>query len=228
MLFPVALASLLLCSSTTWSADGRASASTDAELQALRLKADEGDARSQGMLAAIFRWQGKTAEAIKYARAAADRGDPLGRYYFGWMCKEGEGISKDPRSGAAMIAEALPKLRAQAEGGDVYAQTAVGMSYFFGESLPEDNAKALACIGPAAKQGDPQALYLRGFMYQHGLGKRENANLAIADYKAAAESGHAQATITLFDEYIKGESATTGRAGGLRKAPKRGRGGSPM
>lgn len=51
-------------------------------------------------------------------------------------------------------------------------------------------AKALKELGPAAKAGDPEAIYHLALMYSRGFGVRKNAKKALRLYGQAAEMGH--------------------------------------
>lgn len=74
-------------------------------------------------------------------------------------------------SGAkAKIADALGRLRANAESGDAASQYALGSKYRNGDRVPKDNLEAIKWYRKAADQGHALAQTNLGVMYEKGEG----------------------------------------------------------
>ncbi len=67
--------------------------------------------------------------------------------------------------------------------------------------------QALADLRALAEQGDAQAQYRLGFVYDRGMGTPPHPDQALKWYRAAAEQGHARAQYELGRIYRKGEYA---------------------
>jgi len=61
-------------------------------------------------------------------------------------------------------------LRARAEAGDAEAQYNLGVSYAYGQGVPEDDVEAVRWFRLAADQGSADAQYSLGVMYADGQG----------------------------------------------------------
>jgi uncharacterized protein len=71
-----------------------------------------------------------------------------------------------------------------------------------------DYATALREWYPLAEQGDADAQYNLGLMYDEGQGVSENDKTAVKWYKLAAEQGNADAQVNLGVMYANGEGVT--------------------
>ena len=113
-------------------------------------------------------------------------------------------------------ADALARLRAEADAGNSEAQFALGEAYFAlgetyeydyvnanGELVPADYAAAVAWYHKAADQGHAVAQFRLGRLYQEGVRKDHVA--AVAWYRKAAEHGLAGAQYQLGRMYEYGE-----------------------
>jgi TPR repeat protein len=69
------------------------------------------------------------------------------------------------------------------------ADTGIGVEAFQTKKF----AKALKELTPAAKAGDPEALYHLALMYSGGYGVKKNTKKALKLYGQAAEKGHVRA-----------------------------------
>lgn len=67
-----------------------------------------------------------------------------------------------------------------------------------------DYPTALALLAPLARQGDPEAQYTLGMMYDDGDGLSQDYQQAARWFRAAAEQGHAQAQRQLGRLYFHG------------------------
>jgi TPR repeat protein len=84
----------------------------------------------------------------------------------------------------------LEDLRTCAEQGDAYSQSNLGLMYFNGRGVPQDDAEAVRWYRLAAEQGDALSQATLGFMYENGEGVPEDDVLAYMWYNLAAAQGH--------------------------------------
>jgi len=101
-------------------------------------------------------------------------------------------------------ATAMGKLRPLAEAGHADAQNTLGVMYYKGQGVPEDDAKAAKWYRKAATQGNAEAQYNLGVMYDNGLGVPQDHAKAAKWYRKAAEQGDADAQNTLGFMYGQG------------------------
>ena len=80
--------------------------------------------------------------------------------------------------------------RKAAEQGDVEAQHNLGLMYYNGEGVAEDNAEAVKWFRKAAEQGYARAQYGLGFMYANGEGVPKDYGEAYAWFSISAAGGH--------------------------------------
>lgn len=79
--------------------------------------------------------------------------------------------------------------KALAEQGDASAQSDLGMNYYYGRGVPEDDAQAVKWYRKAAQQGEANAQTYLGFMYAEGEGvQRDNVTAYQWVSLAAAQS----------------------------------------
>ena len=62
------------------------------------------------------------------------------------------------------------ELRVQANAGDAEAQDNLGVAYYYGRGVPQDDAQAVSWFRQAAEQGHALAQFSLGFMYYTGQG----------------------------------------------------------
>jgi len=84
----------------------------------------------------------------------------------------------------------LSVLKAQAEKGDVEAQSDLGLMYAIGQGVSQDYTEALKWYRKAAEQGDALALYNLGVMYHEGHGVPQDDAEADKWFRKAAEQGY--------------------------------------
>lgn len=104
-------------------------------------------------------------------------------------------------------AVALDKWREGAAAGEANAQFAVGYSYYVGDGVPQDLAKALPLLEAAAAQGHARAQYFLGLMYDEGRGVAKDPVRGVALFIAAAEAGDADAQRAAGISYRNGSGA---------------------
>ncbi len=102
-------------------------------------------------------------------------------------------------------APALQELRTNAERGNAYAQSTLGLMYFSGEGLPKDSAVAVRWYRRAADQGDADAQYNLGYMFLFGEGVPRDPAMAEIWIRRAAEQKHVGALNGLGYLYENGE-----------------------
>ena len=85
----------------------------------------------------------------------------------------------------------LSLLREAAEE-SAYAQFKLGMMYVYGDTVPEDNAKAVELLTKAADQGHVEAAYNLGICYHYGHGVEVDLQRAFMLYLFSAGKGYAK------------------------------------
>ena len=103
------------------------------------------------------------------------------------------------------LSENFLALKALAEKGDSVAQNSLGMMYYHGEEVAENDADAMKWYRKAAEQGHAEAQYHLGAMYADGQGVLEDSKEAVKWYLAAAEQGNALSQYHLGMMYYDGE-----------------------
>ena len=96
-------------------------------------------------------------------------------------------------------ADELSEIERLANQGDVDAQTLLGVMYYDGDGVEQDDVKAAYWTGKAAEQGEAGAQYLLGVMYYNGQGVTQDKQKGCRLYRAAADKNIQEA----LDLYIK-------------------------
>lgn len=86
----------------------------------------------------------------------------------------------------------------RAQAGDAEAQFELGVRYYYGDGVPEDEEEAAKWTRLAAEQGHAGAQNNLGLMYFYGEGVRQDREKAVYWYCKAAEQGHKDVTFNLF------------------------------
>jgi len=137
-----------------------------------RKAAEHGNAEAQYNLGLMYkegrgRIFGRRDErkAVEWFQKAANQGNADAQVALGVMYEEGRGIAKDERKAFEWYKKAadqrnydaqfnLARMYAkEAEQGDATAQYNLGVMYFYGRGVPQDNSKAKEWILKAALQG---------------------------------------------------------------------------
>jgi uncharacterized protein len=178
-------------------------------LNTLRENAAKGDVVSQQELGVIYiKGIGvpqNCAEGIKLLRLAADQGNPDAQLQMSLLYEAGQHrIDKLPTDTAKAKFwrdKAVQGFKAQAKQGNAHAQAKLGNYYlgnfYRGTSDKQKNAKALSWYSRAAEQGDTEAQFGLGTMYQSGWGVKKDAEKAVSWYRKAAAQGNAEAQVRL-------------------------------
>ena len=123
-------------------------------VEALKAKAEKGDARAQFSLGVRYSLGDGVAkdeaEAVKWYRKAADQGDAFGQGNLGVMYADGRGVAKDE-------AEAVKWYRKAADQGNALAQFNLGVMYEDGLGVAKDESEAVKWYRKAAEQGEAMA-----------------------------------------------------------------------
>jgi TPR repeat protein len=90
------------------------------------------------------------AEAARWYRFAARRGEPIAQHNLGYLYAHGRGVERD-------LVEAARWFRASAEQGYVQAQAKMGLAYMLGEGVEEDPVQASMWFQLASLAGDKNA-----------------------------------------------------------------------
>lgn len=142
-----------------------------AELQALREKAEQGDANAQFNLGVMYA-NGRGvpqdgAQAAVWWRKAAEQGLAGAQNNLGGMYGSGQGVAQD-------YGQAVAWFRKAADQGDQDGQFNLGMLYANGHGVPQDYTQAVAWWRKAAEQGDSAAQFALSGMYAAGAGVRQD------------------------------------------------------
>ena len=112
-----------------------------------RLRAEQGDADAQALLAEVY-YNGRGVErdygeALRWARLAAEQGNVRGQSLLGAAYYSGNGVVRDPD-------EAARWARLAAEQGDAGGQVVLGALYLNGIGVPQDDVSAYMWLTLAA------------------------------------------------------------------------------
>lgn len=188
-------------------------AETDDSIDALRQKADAGDAKSQVKLGGLY----DTGEGVpqdpavadQWYRKAADQGDADGLSCLAFAYEVGWGVKTDHAEATKLNNAALRQYQVAADSGDSAAQFTLGCDFEFGGAVPglgpEKNlAEAIKYLGMAAQQGNVNAEFRIAACYENGDGVDKNPFQAAMWYCKAADQGDARAQFKAGVFYYKG------------------------
>ena len=191
-------------------------------------------AREQYKIGKKFYNRGNYAEAVKWYRKAANKGDNKARNDLG-NCYYGEkGVEKDELEAVRWFWDAAVQGDAEAQNslGDCYyygkgvevneteaaewyqgaadkghadAQTKIGNCYYYGNGVKKDYAKATEWYQKAAIQGNIKAQKKLGDCYYSGRGIVQNYEKAAKWYQKVAEQGYADAQTKIGNCYYSGK-----------------------
>jgi hypothetical protein len=100
---------------------------------------------------------------------------------------------------------ALRLLRPLAEQGNARAQAVLGLMYYHGRGMKQDDMEAAKWFRLAADQDEPRAQFNLGVMHAEGQGVPQDYVEAIKWYRLAAEQGEARAQFNLGNAYAEGQ-----------------------
>jgi hypothetical protein len=91
----------------------------------------------------------------------------------------------------------VERLKGKADKGDAKAQIEIGREYFSGRNVPANFTKGYAYFAMAARQNDPEALFLIAECQDNGNGCAISPGNAFQNFSKAAKIGHLKATLNL-------------------------------
>ncbi|MDT3778457.1 tetratricopeptide repeat protein [Nitrospira sp. MA-1] len=92
-----------------------------------------------------------------------------------------------------------------AEKGNIEAQRALGLAYYFGEGTTPDHAQAAHWWLKGASQGDAKSQFALGLLYSKGKGVKKDPAKAVYWYEKAAQQGFSGGQVNLGYSYMEGE-----------------------
>lgn len=101
----------------------------------------------------------------------------------------------------------------------------LGMRYFIGDNIAQNDVKAFKWFHKAATHGHPKAEYYLGLCYECGYGVNKDVVAAVECYRKAAEQGDDEAQDAMGDCYYYGKGVSKDEAEAVkwyRKAAKQG------
>ena len=179
-----------------------------------RQRADKGDAFAQTVVALQCQlgWNTKKdpQQAVKYASASANAGEPLGQFRLGALLRAGEGIAKDEQQGLAYQAASFSGL---SDVQDPYSMTAVGILIFqgkvVGQNVPKDQRRkdAANLYKKAADMGYAPAQFNYAMCTEAGHGIPKNESLRQEYLRKAAADGYRLAADALSRDKLLSQPA---------------------
>ena len=163
----------------------------------LRELAKAGDSEAQYELYEVLVNDPEThKEAIKWMFAAARGGDPIAQYDAGCLREHGEDHQKH-------LPDAVRWYRLSAEQDYAPAQEALGLCYYFGLGVEENDEEAAKWLHPAAAYDFlPTAQRILGELYGYGWGVEQSDEKAIYWFERAIKNGDEPTTLTAAAFYI--------------------------
>jgi TPR repeat protein len=140
------------------------------------------DSEAQRCLGYIFDIQQKYAEAMKWYKRAAERGDAKGQTNLGTMYIEGKGIKKDYREGIKWLQIAAK----QREPMSLYNLGVLN-------DLNKEYSEAIKWYKQAAEQGQSFGQNNLGVIHEEGKGTPKDINEAVRLYRLSAKQGNQDA-----------------------------------
>ena len=176
-------------------------APTPQDMQALRTRAEAGDANAQSKLGERY-LQGlgvekNGAEAENWIRKAAEQGSATAQYNLATMYDAGQGVQTDK-------AQALKWYLKSAQQGFAKAQYNLGFNYAHGDGVEQDYAEAVSWYRKAADQGFASAQLNLGTLYTNGEGVPQDAAEGVVWFQKAAAQGFPEAQFYMGEAYALG------------------------
>ena len=157
-----------------------------AQAQAIKQKADAGDAEAQYIVGMVYRLDVvKNTEnmktAIEWIRKSAEQGYAAAQNSLGMLYVSGVGLAQSDMQGFGWVQKA-------ANSNDAIAQYNLSMMYLAGIGVKADENKAFELAKKASDQKLVQAQVLLAGMMLDGRGARQDRNGALALYRQAAQT----------------------------------------
>ncbi|NVM87346.1 TPR repeat protein [Variovorax sp. SG517] len=138
------------------------------------------------------------AQALVWARRAADAGYPPGLFQLGLCHETGAGVERNPDLAMAYLTQA-------ADDGYSMAALHLAIHHHSGEVWPRNPDRAVHYASLAFELGDPFAGHLLGSWHEAGDGIRQDNSTAMRWYLAAASKGSLLAANRLVLVYSFGQ-----------------------
>jgi TPR repeat protein len=138
-----------------------------------------------------------SGSALSLALKAADAEDGLGLFSLAIHYNDGVGVSKDSGRAKILIQSAIPKLQAEADRGDAWAQGALGLCFIEGLGLVKSEARGVLLLKEAAKANLSWAEGSLGGFYIVGVGGIKDAAMGVELLRKASDRGNAEAQFNL-------------------------------
>jgi TPR repeat protein len=141
------------------------------------------------------------AEEAKAALKLAEQGDARAQDVIAKMLMKGRGVRKDEAKGIDWLAKSLGTSPDQS---DFQMTLAKMYAADTDQYLKHDYSKAMKVFQQAAAQGNAEAQYQIGFLYEFGQGVAKDQTEAMKWYRQAAENGYAEAQFSIGVSYAQG------------------------
>jgi hypothetical protein len=105
---------------------------------------------------------------------------------------------------SAQATQTIQELKTNAEKGDALDQLGLGLLYYIGKDVTNDDVEAVKWVRKAAEQNLPLAQKTLGQFYAQGIGMAKDMGEAAKWWRRAAEQGYADAQYNLGCCYDKG------------------------
>lgn len=164
--------------------------------------ADAGDAYAKAVLGkAYHNGEGAPKDLVKAAnffKQSAELDCELGAAWFGYCCRDGVGVQRDPDAAVKWYSLAIAK-------GRVNAMLNLGCMYRDGNGVSRDYSKAYEIFLQAANKGNAFAQAEVGALLYNGNGVARDVKAAVEMFKKAAEGGNAVGQWWLAWRYHNGD-----------------------
>jgi hypothetical protein len=164
------------------------------DFEEAKSSADVGEAAAQAIVATYYAlgWQTEKNPdlAVQYAEQSSRSGNPLGKFRFGAMMRNGEGIPKDESRGLALQSEAAKIWSNGFDEDDPFSLTALGVALFQGKVLPQDKVMAAKCYKKAADLDFAPAQFNYAMCAKDGQGIAKDPSLTKKYLQKAAQNGY--------------------------------------
>ena len=179
-----------------------------ADLTVVLQKAEKGDVEAQYQLAEMYAdAQGVDQDYTKsyrWAKKAADQGNPKAQYRLASIIYTGETGRENQPEGLQLFLKSIGGLKKLTETGDSDAQSKLGILYARGVGVNKDLTEAAKLFEQAARAGHAKAQVDLAAAYLLGNGVDRNPTTAGHWYERAAKSENGQAQIELGMLKIRG------------------------
>jgi uncharacterized protein len=173
-------------------------------IQELTAKAEQGDAATQLALAMKFRdgkgVESNYAEALRWARRAADAGHAPAMDFIGHAYLRGSGVPRSPEIAAGYFKAAANE--------SATAAFNLGQCYFGAQGVDQDIPKALECWEKAATMGHNRAASSAAMAYLSGEGVNADPDKARALAQRAAEANDPTGLVLMGELHSKRAKST--------------------